>query len=348
MRDSEYNCAVASSEYNEALRAREYTPAWEYGATEERRGERKKKRSSARQRALMQATAAVMTAVVAVSAAALPTAPAETGTPYPEEYRYILDHIIDLCSEGDRDAILAYISQEPLMLEAGQAFMDCYRTEVERDKDGSGRCYYNGSLVTRSTGDEAILYLISETYEDAPISVYLEYFQAGNDRFSGTNGYCLSYELYSDETHCYSFTGIRKELKESENTISLSGRYEETEPMRRVSMEGEFVSVYNDAVVKILSNTSAYDDGQTPITFLENGMLNYYFVEDHGSAEIRDGFLIPTDRLQLSNDYSGFREEEAQELIDRGLLMIGDMFTPDRGGLQQSLYHTSLQWMTLD
>lgn len=122
MRDSEYNCAVASSEYNEALRAREYTPAREYGATEQRRGERKKKRSSARQRALMQATAAVMTVVVAVSAAAGDIHRYAEPDAEPSEWS---EPLTEPVSQPDSDGILGEPKDDVIALTAEQkAFLD--------------------------------------------------------------------------------------------------------------------------------------------------------------------------------------------------------------------------------
>lgn len=114
MTDTEFG--AVGTEYNETLRAQEFTPAREYGAAEEQRGERKKKRSSARQRALMQATAAVMAAVVAVSAAA-GSAAEVIDFPQPEgftqEYRVHLIGMMDAFRREDEMEIFEY-SLSPL------------------------------------------------------------------------------------------------------------------------------------------------------------------------------------------------------------------------------------------
>lgn len=380
---SEYNEALWAREY---APPREYGVTRERDADERNAERRRKRASSLRQRALMQATAAVMTAVVAVSAAAAPTqrspaiAPSnapraaetsspvenvfepifetaeptavsvEAGTPYPEEYRYILDHLIELCAAGNRDGIVSFLNEEPLILEAGQMFEDCCLAEEERDKDGTGQCYYNGSLITRNTGNTPALYFDAYSYDIAPICVFLEYFQAGDDRFSGTDGCSLLYQVQidRDEPWISFFQGTRKETSEFIGMpISVSGRFEERiGSMVLISMEGEFVTVHSDPVEKVLLNPTVYDEVDEPYTFLENGTLDYFNGVDYGSSEVRNGFLIPNGIIEITKpDFSSWPIEESQKSLYSGLLQIANELTPDRGGLQNSLYHTRLQWI---
>ena len=373
MRDSEYNCAVASSEYNEALRAREYAPAREYGATEQRHSARKK-RSSARQRALMQATAAMMTVVVAVSAAA--GSVVQDTLFIPEEYRIFLDGLLDVCGAGTDEDIIAYVEQ-PLRQDVAD-FISEYRKELRSSGKAVDRLYYDGyTLTTDPRPVPAVSLHSTERYDpnDAWPHIVrwnLTYVQSGREKsdarfLSKSDSYKPVDGATMDEWSFTSFNGVEEKGNPTQGTYYVvdarsfsDGRPQDRDDsaglvslayVKRITASGEFVMF--DATEQDFAWWER--DLKNQILFLEDGFVSLDYAGDFpagqwssGAMSVSDGWLEPNSMIKL--EFLDNQPNSAVFIIANlpGNISGPSWTTPVRGDGNSSLYHTRFQMLSIN